>query len=108
MPIRFFKSPRWLPVATAAWLLAACTTVSDVVPTSNPNVFTVSTLARGVSTSWAGAHVSAMTEATDYCAQRGMRVSVKQESVSGGGVEGRSELAFEFHPVYDSAAEPRG
>jgi hypothetical protein len=62
-----------------------------------------------MSTSWAGAHEKAVTEATNYCAQRGMRASMKQESLTGSrGTDARSELSFECHPTFDSAATPRG
>ncbi|MGU7772022.1 hypothetical protein ACV229_17860 [Burkholderia sp. MR1-5-21] len=104
-----FKSVRWLPVVGAAWLLAACSTASDVSATSNPNVFTVSTRTVGVATTWADAHTKAFNEATDFCSQRGMRASMKQESLSNGrGVNARSELAFECHPTFETASNPRG
>lgn len=103
-----FKTLQGLFIAAAALLLAACSTASDVTATSNPNVFTVSTQTRDVSTSWAGAHVKAMDEANSYCAQRGMRASLKQESLTGRGVETRSELAFECHPTFENAGAPRG
>jgi hypothetical protein len=51
-----FPSLRWLTIAAAACLLAACSTASDVTTTSNPNVFTVTTRTLGVSTTWADAH----------------------------------------------------
>ncbi|WJN73817.1 MULTISPECIES: hypothetical protein [Burkholderia cepacia complex] len=77
--------------------------------TSNPNVFTVTTRTLGVSTTWADAHAKAVSEATNYCSQRGMRASVKQESLTGGRrVDARSELAFECHPTFETASNPRG
>ncbi|HGL4259962.1 hypothetical protein KDW49_16860 [Burkholderia dolosa] len=104
-----FRSVQWLTAAAAVCLLAACSTASDVTTTSNPNVFTVKTRTLGVSTSWADAHEKAVSEATDYCTQRGMRASVKQESLTGGRrVDARSELAFECHPTFGSTPNPRG
>ncbi|AOJ77944.1 hypothetical protein [Burkholderia ubonensis] len=103
-----FPSLRWLTIAAAACLLAACSTASDVTTTSNPNVFTVSTRTVGVSTTWADAHEKAVSEATSYCTQRGMRASMKQESLSAGRrVDARSELAFECHPTFETASNPR-
>ncbi|MBN3793131.1 hypothetical protein [Burkholderia sp. Ac-20353] len=103
------KSLRWLPVVAVVSLFAACSTASDVTATSNPNVFTVSTRTVGVSTTWADAHTKAVNEASDFCSQRGMRASMKQESLSSGrGVNARSELAFECHPTFEAAADPRG
>jgi len=90
-------------------LLAACSTASDVTATSNPNVYTVKTRTVGVSTSWADAHEKALSEAADYCTQRGMRASMKQESLTGrSSVDARSELAFECHPTFETASNPRG
>ncbi|AOK61604.1 hypothetical protein [Burkholderia ubonensis] len=104
-----FRSLRWLPLVAAACLLAACSTTSDVAATANPNVFTVSTRTVGVSTNWATAHENAVNEAMNFCSQRGMRASMKQESLSAGrGVSGRSELAFECHPTFEAMAGPRG
>ncbi|PFH30280.1 MULTISPECIES: hypothetical protein [Burkholderia] len=104
-----FRSLRWLTIAAAACLLAACSTASDVTATSNPNVFTVTTRTLGVSTTWADAHEKAVNEATNYCSQRGLRASLKQESVTGGRrVDARSELAFECHPTFETASNPRG
>ncbi|AOJ34686.1 hypothetical protein [Burkholderia metallica] len=104
-----FRTLRWLTVAAAVCLLAACSTASDVTATSNPNVFTVTTRTVGVSTTWADAHTKAVDEATNYCTQRGMRASVKQESLSGGSrAAARSELAFECHPTFETASNPRG
>ncbi|PCE33495.1 hypothetical protein [Burkholderia ubonensis] len=103
-----FRSLRWLPLVAAAWLLAACSTTSDVASTSNPNVFTVSAHTVGMSTNWATAHEKAVNEAMNFCSQRGMRASMKQESLNAGrGVSGRSELAFECHPTFETAANPR-
>ncbi|MBN3784432.1 MULTISPECIES: hypothetical protein [Burkholderia] len=104
-----FRTLRWLTVAAAACLLAACSTASDVTATSNPNVYTVKTRTVGVSTSWADAHEKALSEAADYCTQRGMRASMKQESLTGrSSVDARSELAFECHPTFETASNPRG
>ncbi|WP_431822931.1 hypothetical protein [Burkholderia sp. F1] len=104
-----FRSLRWLPLVAAACPLAACSITSDVASTSNPNVFTVSTHAVGMSTNWATAHENAVNEAMNFCSQRGMRASMKQESLSAGrGVSGRSELAFECHPTFETATNPRG
>jgi putative hemolysin len=104
-----FRILRGLTVAAAASVLAACSTASDVAATSNPNVFTVTTRTLGVSTSWADAHAKAVSEATNYCEQRGMRVSMKQESLTGGRrVDARSELSFECHPTFETASNPRG
>ena len=55
------------------------------------------------------AHEKALSEATSYCTQRGMRASLKQESVTAGrSVDARSELAFECHPTFETASNPRG
>ena len=103
-----FRTLRCLTVAAAVCLLAACSTASDVTATSNPNVFTVTTRTVGVSTTWADAHTKAVDEATN-CTQRGMRASMKQESLtSGSRVGARSELAFECHPTFETASNPRG
>ncbi|KML20877.1 MULTISPECIES: hypothetical protein [Burkholderia] len=104
-----FRTLRWLTVAAVACLFAACSTASDVTATSNPNVFTVTTRTVGVSTTWADAHTKAVDEATNYCTQRGMRASLKQEALtSGSRVGARSELAFECHPTFETASNPRG
>ncbi|WP_322089598.1 hypothetical protein [Burkholderia sp. BCC1999] len=104
-----YRSLRWLTVAAAACLLAACSTASDVTATSNPNVYTVTTRTVGVSTTWADAHTKAIDEATNYCTQRGMRASMKTESLTGGSrVDARAELAFECHPTFETASNPRG
>ncbi|RQS21538.1 hypothetical protein DIE03_31240 [Burkholderia sp. Bp8992] len=104
-----YRTLRWLTVAAVACLLAACSTASDVTATSNPNVYTVTTRTVGVSTTWADAHEKAVSEATNYCTQRGMRASMKTESLTGGRrVDARSELAFECHPTFETASNPRG
>ncbi|WP_368042256.1 hypothetical protein [Burkholderia metallica] len=77
--------------------------------TSNPNVYTVTTRTVGMSTTWADAHEKAVSEADNYCTQRGMRASVKQESLTAGRrIDARSELAFECHPTFETASNPRG
>ena len=104
-----FRSLRWLPVVAVAWQLAACSTTSDVASTSKPNVYTVSTRTVGMSTTWATAHEKAVDEATNYCSQRGMRASMKRESLSAGrGVSASSELAFECHPTLETTADSSG
>ncbi|WP_175694695.1 hypothetical protein [Burkholderia ambifaria] len=104
-----FRSHRWLTIAAASCLFAACSTASDVTTTSNPNVFTVTTRTLGVSTTWADAHEKAVSEATNYCTQRGMRASLRQEQLTAGRrVDARSELAFECHPTFETASNPRG
>ncbi|MGS0891546.1 hypothetical protein ACVBGC_03145 [Burkholderia stagnalis] len=104
-----FRTLRWLTVAAVACLLAACSTASDVTATSNPNIYTVKTRTVGVSTSWADAHEKALSEAANYCTQRGMRASLRQESLTGGGsIDARSELSFECHPTFETASNPRG
>ena len=104
-----FRSLRWLPVVAVAWQLAACSTTSDVASTSKPNVYTVSTRTVGMSTTWATAHEKAVDEATNYCSQRGMRASMKRDSLSAGrGVSASSELAFECHPTLENTPDSRG
>ncbi|WP_051994910.1 hypothetical protein [Burkholderia sp. lig30] len=92
---------RGVPMVAGTLLLAACASATDVAATAQPNVYTVTTHSRGILLTWAGAHQKAVDEANDYCAQRGMRASVKQESLNAArGVVGQAELSFECHPVF--------
>lgn len=87
-------------IVAGAFLLGGCTTASSVVATDKPDAFKVTASARGGRLAWARAHEVALAQANDYCAQRGMRSSIKLETTSGVRMldEHDSELAFECHP----------
>jgi hypothetical protein len=87
-------------IVAGAFLLGGCATASTVVATDQPNTFKVTANARGGRLAWARAHEAALAQADAWCAQRGMRSSVKLETTSGVRLtdEHDSELAFECHP----------
>ncbi|TDN63810.1 hypothetical protein [Paraburkholderia sp. BL10I2N1] len=87
-------------IVAGAFLLGGCATASSVVATDKPDVFKVTANARGGHLAWARAHEAALAQADAWCAQRGMRSSVKLETTSGVRMldEHDSELAFECHP----------
>lgn len=87
-------------IFAGAFLLGGCTTATSVVTTDKPDAFKVTASARGGRLAWARAHEVALAQADAYCAQRGMRSSVKLETTSGVRMldEHDSEVAFECHP----------
>ena len=94
------------PLAGAAVLacaaLGGCGSVSNVSAAGQPDTFTVSASATGGRLAWARAHRLAMSEATDYCAHRGMQPSFADERTDG--VEAwqqhESVLRFACHPKF--------
>ena len=84
-----------LLVAAAAALLAACSTVTDVVPTGK-DTYMVGSNARGGFTSDAEVKALAIKRANEYCAAQGKRAQVTNSSSSGtqGWTPQNSEVQF--------------
>lgn len=96
---------RWrglIAAALACASLVGCASSSDVVATDKPGTYTVAASAAGGRMAWARAHTQAVSEARDYCEQRGMLVSVTTETVSGVQMltEHGSSVNFECHPKF--------
>jgi hypothetical protein len=64
--------------------MAACATTSGVTTTDKANVFAVAVTTRVARLSWAEAYRTAISRAQDYCAQRGMQVSVTLDFIRSG------------------------
>nr|WKF55965.1 hypothetical protein HUO10_000409 [Paraburkholderia busanensis] len=99
----FQQRCRALLAATLACAsLVGCATSSDVVATDKPGTYTIAASATGGRMAWARAHTQAMSEARDYCEQRGMQASVTTETVSGVQMltEHGSSVNFECHPKF--------
>ena len=71
-----------LLVAAAAALLAACSTVTDVVPTGK-DTYMVGSNARGGFTSDAEVKALAIKRANEYCAAQGKRAQITSSTSSG-------------------------
>jgi uncharacterized protein YceK len=82
--------------------LAGCASTSDVAATGKPGTYTVAASATGGRMAWARAHEHAISEARDYCEQRGMQTSVMDETVSGVQTmeTHASSVNFECHPKF--------
>ncbi|WP_345814303.1 hypothetical protein AAGS40_07070 [Paraburkholderia sp. PREW-6R] len=82
--------------------LAGCASSTNVVATSKPGTYQVAASATGGRMAWARAHEHALSEARDYCEQRGMQVSVSDETVRGVQMltEHDSSVNFECHPRF--------
>jgi len=102
-PEPFSQRARAFIAALAACAsLVGCASGGDVVASDKPGTFTVAANATGGRMAWARAHEHAMTEARDYCEERGMQVSVSSETVSGVQMltEHGSSMNFECHPKF--------
>jgi uncharacterized protein YceK len=82
--------------------LVGCASGTDVAATGKPGTYTVAASATGGRMAWARAHEHAISEARDYCEQRGMQSSVTTETVSGvQTMEAHaSSVSFECHPKF--------
>ena len=89
-------------LAAGVLSLPACASTSGVTATDKPNVFIVTASTRGARLSWAGAYRKAVSAASDYCAQRGMRVGASFDFIRSGRElqEQGTELTFECHPSF--------
>jgi hypothetical protein len=93
-------SRSFVSLAAACTVLAGCASGGNVTASNKPDAYIVSASASGGRLAWARAHRRAVSEATDYCENRGMRVALGIEQT--GGVEALQEhdsvIRFECHP----------
>lgn len=84
----------------AASVATGCASVTDVVASDKPDVYTVTAHATGTSLAWAQAHEKAVSAAASYCRQKGMQPAIKSEVTSGvSHLEQHSAtVSFECHP----------
>ncbi|WP_325624917.1 hypothetical protein [Paraburkholderia sp.] len=73
----------FVSLAAACSVLAGCASAGQVTAADKQGAFVVSASATGGRLAWARAHKRALTEATDYCERRGMRVSLSAEQMDG-------------------------
>ncbi|MFP6560401.1 hypothetical protein WJ542_19170 [Paraburkholderia sp. B3] len=92
---------RWLvSVAGLCAVLTGCASATNVTSTDKPGTYTVSASATGGRLAWARAHQRALTEATDYCQNRGLQTSFVTERTVGRETlqQQNSVIEFECHP----------
>jgi hypothetical protein len=92
---------RWfVSVAGLCAVLTGCASATNVTSADKPGTYTVSASATGGRLAWARAHQRALTEATDYCQNRGLQTSFVTERTVGRETlqQQNSVIEFECHP----------
>jgi hypothetical protein len=91
-----------IALVSLACLITGCTTTSPVANTGVPEVYSVSASAKGGVLSWARAHDKAVSDANDFCAARGMQVSLRGEFIDNGDESAKqvTEVTFECHQKF--------
>jgi hypothetical protein len=94
----------FISLAAVCTVLAGCASASDVTAAGKPDTYVVSASAAGGSLAWARAHKRALTEASDYCASRGMQTSFASERMAGFEAfqQHDTEIQFECHPKFSA------